>query len=124
MGFLNYVDSVEKVAKAIGAIAVAVGAVYGGVRWSRTLLPKSESGMRGHRLGPMPAIGRRVLGREKVTEDLHARLLARRAVAVATGQGGIGKTTLARHYVETHGKHYRGVLWVRAEEPTMLVADL
>ena len=72
----------------------------------------------------MPAIGRRVLGRAKVTENLHARLLARRAVAVATGQGGIGKTTLARHYVETHGKHYRGVLWVRAEEATTLVADL
>lgn len=72
----------------------------------------------------MPTIARKVLGRTKVTEDLHARLIAGRTVAVATGQGGIGKTTLARHYIETYGTHYDGVLWVRAEEPTTLVADL
>ncbi|MCC6007445.1 MAG: ATP-binding protein, partial [Rhodobacteraceae bacterium] len=63
-----------------------------------------------------------VFGREDEVADIRARLQAApghnvalvNSGAVLAGQGGIGKTTLARYYVECHAADYSGVLWTLA----------
>ena len=69
----------------------------------------------------LPA-GRAVVGRDEAVAELRARLIAAgdNAIAVTNsgavlrGQGGLGKSTLARRYAEVHGGDYDGVIWVEA----------
>ncbi len=65
--------------------------------------------------------GRNVVGREKEVAALHASLqqggpgvAITNGKAVVKGQGGFGKSTLARHYAEVHGAEYHGGLWTHA----------
>ncbi len=55
---------------------------------------------------------------QRIADMLHGRaehqLKRVNSGAVLAGQGGIGKTTLARHYAETRGGDYPGVLWAGA----------
>lgn len=76
------------------------------------------------RLGDWPKVGREVVGRDEMTEDLSRRLTESRNVAIVHGTGGVGKTTLARHFVDIHGADYDGVLWAQAEDETTLINDL
>ncbi|QIE54703.1 tetratricopeptide repeat protein [Pikeienuella piscinae] len=67
--------------------------------------------------------GRPVLGRDADVAEIRAALLADHGEGVAlvnsgavlAGQGGIGKSTLARHYAKTHEADYHGILWTLAE---------
>ena len=77
-----------------------------------------------YRLGQWPEIGRHVVGRDDLTGLIADQLGNRRIVAIVKGQGGIGKTTLARHYIERSGDRYHGVLWVQAQDETSLIGDL
>lgn len=69
----------------------------------------------------LPA-GRTVVGRDEAVAGLRARLIAAEdntvavtnSGAVLRGQGGLGKSTLARRYAEVHGGDYDGVIWVEA----------
>ncbi len=73
-----------------------------------------------------------MFGREAEVAELHARLSAAPGAAVAlvnsgavlAGQGGIGKTTLARHYIATHGSDYDGILWTPAATRQNLIDGL
>ena len=65
--------------------------------------------------------GRNVVGREAEVAALHVALQAggagvaiTNARAVVKGQGGFGKSTLARRYAEVHGHAYHGGLWTHA----------
>lgn len=66
--------------------------------------------------------GRPVIGREdemlRIAEMLRGgaehKVMLVNSGAVLAGQGGIGKTTLARHFAETRGGDYPGVLWAGA----------
>lgn len=71
-----------------------------------------------------PGIGveRRIVGREGDVVALHGALRAEDQ-AVVRGQGGMGKTTLARHYLERYAGDYYGIWWLRAETPEGLIAD-
>ena len=75
-------------------------------------------------------VGRRVVGREEDVAEIRDLLVSSCDVAltnsgaVLEGQGGIGKSTLARRYVELHGADYHGVLWTGAETRQRLVEGL
>jgi tetratricopeptide (TPR) repeat protein len=66
--------------------------------------------------------GRAVVGRDGDVAALREKLMASsggsvslvNSGAVLRGQGGLGKSTLARRYAEVHGGEYDGVLWVEA----------
>ena len=76
------------------------------------------------RVGRWPEIGRQVFGRGELTGTVADQLGNRRTVAIVKGMGGVGKTTVARHYVERYGHRFDGVLWVQAESESTLVNDL
>ena len=59
--------------------------------------------------------GRTVVGRETEVAAVRTRLRAgRHAGVVLKGEGGRGKSTLARRYAEVHGGDYHGGLWIHA----------
>ena len=64
--------------------------------------------------------GRPVIGREDELKALRTALQVTGEVqltnagAILAGTGGVGKTTLARAYVEAHGTEYNGILWTKA----------
>jgi hypothetical protein len=58
----------------------------------------------------LPHLARAVRGREDT-----GRAGIVNSGAVLQGQGGIGKTTLARHYVDRYGAQYDGIFWGVAE---------
>ncbi len=64
--------------------------------------------------------GRRVVGREVDLVELYGKLAESGGVqvtnsgAILAGQGGIGKSTLARAYAEEYRDDYAGVLWLTA----------
>jgi tetratricopeptide (TPR) repeat protein len=76
----------------------------------------------------IPLIGlpakRNIIGRAQDLADLHTKLSSNQDVAITNsgailaGQGGIGKTTLARAYADQYKQHYDGVLWVEATSRT------
>ncbi|MEL7116995.1 MAG: NB-ARC domain-containing protein, partial [Pseudomonadota bacterium] len=98
-----------------GILVVVLGWLWYSGRWlfNRKRKPKT-----------CPQIGlpakRSIIGREKDLADLHTKLSGHKNVAITNsgailaGQGGIGKTTLARAYADQHGQDYDGVLWVEA----------
>ena len=45
-------------------------------------------------------------------------------VAALYGLRGVGKSTLAAAYAESHRKHYHAIWWIRAQTPETLRADL
>ncbi|MEO1314997.1 MAG: DUF4062 domain-containing protein [Pseudomonadota bacterium] len=81
---------------------------------------------------------RTVQGRDADVARLHETLSTHGAAAilpsnhkdavlggtVLKGAGGIGKTTLARHYVATYRTAYRGIWWLRTETEETLIEDL
>lgn len=76
---------------------------------------------------------RNVIGREADVEILRANLTETTAAAitpgssggtVVKGRGGMGKTTLARHYIQTHRGDYFGIWWLRAQDRSTVVEDL
>lgn len=74
--------------------------------------------------------GAEVIGREDIVRDMRRRLLGwrrdrkRAAGLVLHAEGGVGKSTLARRYVEVHGGGCHGVLWARAATRRELVEGL
>jgi Tetratricopeptide repeat len=71
-----------------------------------------------------PGLPPTVVGRDAALSDLH-RLLGEGGgpVVAASAVAGVGRTTLARAYVERHGDGYPAVLWVSgAPEPEQLAA--
>ncbi|MCB1382101.1 MAG: tetratricopeptide repeat protein [Notoacmeibacter sp.] len=71
-----------------------------------------------------------VVGREDDIDRLHDLLWKqdRRSVAITPavtvkGQGGIGKTTMARHYAKKYGPHYNGVWMIDAATPEQMISS-
>jgi tetratricopeptide (TPR) repeat protein len=75
----------------------------------------------------LPFAGRdpRFTGRETELASLRQTLLAGGAAAlvVAKGQGGVGKTSLAREYAYRHLTTYSVIGWIDAETPTSLMTS-
>jgi transcriptional regulator with XRE-family HTH domain len=67
---------------------------------------------------------RPIIGRENDVEFLSENLGATDHCVAVKGTGGIGKTTVARKYVEDFGHRYYGVWWVRSETPGEIFSDL
>ena len=68
-------------------------------------------------------------GRDTILTYLHSTLHSNKTVEetqvqVISGLGGIGKTQIAVEYVYRYHEDYRTILWIRAETPAMLIADL
>ncbi|MCG6122609.1 MAG: NB-ARC domain-containing protein [Microvirga sp.] len=70
---------------------------------------------------------RKVFGRDRAVADLRDILSAGgqgAVVPVRTGGGGVGKTTLCRHYARIHAADYDRIEFLRAETEQSLIADL
>lgn len=72
---------------------------------------------------------RAVQGREDDVVLLHEKLTAASRTAIVPGvavkgTGGMGKTTLARYYVQRYRHLYRGIWWLRAQTSDTLIEDL
>ena len=119
-----------------GSALVAAAGLVGGIAvlmvWGGALLQLLGRGFRAvaglfrrrQRLGDFGVPpGRRVIGRMAEAQAVAALLGAGKRV-VLSGQGGVGKSTLARHVVETHGKAYDGVLWTHAATRQALIEGL
>ncbi|MBI1224721.1 MAG: tetratricopeptide repeat protein [Bacteroidetes bacterium] len=55
----------------------------------------------------------RPLGRDEDLQELTRRLQEAGQLVVVKGLGGIGKSTLARYFVDTHRQQYRHIAWVK-----------
>lgn len=55
----------------------------------------------------------RPLGRDEDLQELARRLQEAGQLVVVKGLGGIGKSTLARYYVDSHRHEYRHIAWVK-----------
>ena len=64
---------------------------------------------------------RAIIGRETEAEALGAALQSGGAVVLA-GQGGVGKSSFARHYAGMLSAQYHGVVWTRADVISGLMA--
>ena len=64
-------------------------------------------------------------GRFEATESLQKSLRSgNAAITAVAGMGGVGKTTLAAEYCHRFGGRYAGVWWIRAEQESVMLADL
>ena len=79
------------------------------------------------------ATDRNVVGRSGDVAQLRQTLTESHAAAITPGtlggvvikgRGGMGKTTLARHYIQTHRSDYFGIWWLRAQDRTTVIEDL
>lgn len=66
---------------------------------------------------------RDIVGRTQELADVRSNLLAGRATVLVNGIGGIGKTTVARKYVELHWDAYRHIAWLTVASPQSLDND-
>ncbi|WP_299861223.1 toll/interleukin-1 receptor domain-containing protein [uncultured Hoeflea sp.] len=76
--------------------------------------------------------GRAVIGRNEEVAELREKLMASSGGSVSLvnsgvvlrGQGGLGKSTLARRYAEVHGGAYDGAIWVEAQTRQAIIEGL
>jgi len=130
----------------LGSALLAFATLIGGIAvillWGATMLSwicGLWAWLRAARLPPPPprrieigtlSTGRTVIGREADVTDLHKLLTAGAKVAlinsgvVLKGQGGVGKSALARRYAEVHGTSYHAVFWSAAGSRQALVEGL
>ena len=66
---------------------------------------------------------RDIVGRTEELAAVRSNLLADRATVLVNGIGGIGKTTVARKYVELHWDEYRHIAWLTVASPQSLDND-
>lgn len=55
------------------------------------------------------------IGREKDLENLHQLLKTKQPTVVVNGMGGMGKTALAKKYVEEYQNHYDYIIWLEQQ---------
>ena len=92
---------------------------------------KPEPSKRNTHFVNLPA-GRPVIGRDDAVAEIRAKLIAAEGGVIAVinsgavlrGQGGLGKSTLARSYAEVHGGAYDGVIWVEAQTRQGIIEGL
>jgi hypothetical protein len=88
----------------------------------------SFPGVRKPRNLPLTLLGGLFKGREKALEELRAALVSAKGAGVLVralhGLGGVGKTRLAIEYAWAREADYSALLFVRAENPAALNANL
>lgn len=67
---------------------------------------------------------RPVKGRIEERIKLRAALTKNKAAAIVRGTGGMGKTTLARYYIQHHHSEYRGIAFLHCENQPEMETDL
>jgi tetratricopeptide (TPR) repeat protein len=72
---------------------------------------------------PFASFGARFVGRAEDVAKLHDALASGAPVAL-TGLGGVGKTRLAIEYALKYGAGFTALLFLRADDPTRLTANL
>lgn len=78
----------------------------------------------------LPPLTRAVRGRGQELADLRKGLVEKGEAAIVNpgavlqGQGGVGKTTLARHYAAEYARRYTGIVWATAETEGALAEAL
>ena len=72
---------------------------------------------------PFASFGARFIGRAEDVAKLHDALASSATVAL-TGLGGVGKTRLAIEYALKYGADFSALLFVRADDPARLNANL
>lgn len=123
---------------ALGKLFTFLAKLYSGLTWIwRWFTSKAGS----EPSQPVPAApaglinippGRAVIGRDEEVAALREKLMASpegsvslvNSGAVLRGQGGLGKSTLARRYAEVHGGAYDGVIWVEAQTRQAIIEGL
>ena len=112
-GDLDTLDKLASVGAFLLAVALAVSAWRSGRPKPTTDPPPPVPDPPLGLIGVPP--GRRVVGRETEVAAVRVRLRAGGGVGVVLkGEGGRGKSTLARRYAEVHGGDYHGGLWIHA----------
>ncbi len=66
---------------------------------------------------------RDIVGRTEELAQVRRNLLEGRATVLVNGIGGIGKTTVARKYLELHWDEYRHIAWLTVASPQSLDND-
>ena len=66
-----------------------------------------------HHLNFIPPPPEHVIGREEELQELETRLEKERSLLLVNGLGGIGKTTLAQHYLHQNKAFFDHILWLR-----------
>lgn len=125
-GLLGWLTTLAEIGGALGGAAVLVG----GWRW----LANRKEKRRQERLRraferPERMNARKVVGREDDVKAVREMLEAGGQgailpVATVTGGGGIGKTTLARHYMAVYRDCYDRAELIRAASDAQLMGDL
>lgn len=80
-------------------------------------------------IAPGVALDRTVVGRDDDVGLLHDSLCAATAGAIVPGivlrgQGGMGKTALAKFYIERYRCLYRGIWWIRGQTQQNIIDNL
>jgi len=114
----------------IAAFVVIVGGVAGFFRWASNLSEnRRRDRLRREFERPARMNARKVVGRDDDVKAIRDMLVAGGQgaivpVAIITGGGGIGKTTLARHYMAVHRDSYDRAEMIRGATEAQLVGDL
>ncbi|MFN0215448.1 MAG: hypothetical protein ACKVT2_14415, partial [Saprospiraceae bacterium] len=66
---------------------------------------------------------RDIVGRTEELAQVRRDLLEGRATVLVNGIGGIGKTTIARKYVERHWDDYQHIAWLTVNAPQSVSHD-
>ncbi|PSR56372.1 hypothetical protein AHMF7605_24175 [Adhaeribacter arboris] len=76
-----------------------------------------------HELNLIPRHTDEFIGRENDLEKLEAELNNSAKVVLVNGLGGIGKTTLAKKYLQIHAKEYNHVAWIEIKQDDLIATD-
>ena len=91
----------------------------------RVFAPTSPSFPRFHNTSQTP-LSHKILGRDTDLAAVHQKLLAQKQCVVLNGLGGIGKSSLAKLYIQQYYADYQHIIWLyeKATAADILLTDI